>query len=163
MEHNRICTYPNCDCTDSPHGVCIAREKDCPESPEPSAAEWRERAEKAERERDEARRDCAIFQRDHAKLYDKLNGTPCAEIRWQQERETLRTLIARAVEAVKWSTPAMATLAGYERDYGEALPDDWILGRIEESRDTPSFRIRVGHLRAIATLAADLRKAGEGA
>lgn len=43
----------------------------------------------------EAERD--RFQRERAELYDKLNGTPCAEIRWQQEREELRETIGGAL------------------------------------------------------------------
>ena len=39
------------------------------------AAEWRERAQ--------------TLQRDYAALCDKVNGTPCAEIRWQDERTDL--------------------------------------------------------------------------
>lgn len=31
----------------------------------------------------------ADYQRQRAELYDRLNGTPCAEIRWLQEREQL--------------------------------------------------------------------------
>ena len=47
-------------------------------------------------ERDEARRERDIFQLDRAALYDKLNGTPCAEIRWQQERDALRKALEGA-------------------------------------------------------------------
>jgi hypothetical protein len=56
----------------------------------------------------------------------------------------------------KWVTAAVASLNGYERDCGESLPDDHEIGRIEESRDTPSFRLRVGHIRQLETLLAAL-------
>lgn len=59
--------------------------------------------------------------------------------------------------AIAFAKAAKATLDGYERDLGEELPDDHEIGRIEESRDTPSFRIRVGHIRMMA---AALDKAG---
>jgi hypothetical protein len=39
-----------------------------------------------------------------ARLADHINGTPCAEIRWQQERETLEDEIRRlraALEGVR--------------------------------------------------------------
>ena len=99
----------------------------------------------------------------------KTDGEGVAQMLIQRDKEadaaladasTLRALIARAVAAIEWVTPAMATLVGYERDYGETLPDDWILGRIEESRDMPSFRIRVGHFRRLAALAADFAFVG---
>lgn len=56
-----------------------------------------------------------------------------------------------------WVTAAMGALASYEADYGESLPDDHELGRIDDSRGSPSFRIRVGHIRQLAAIA---RKAG---
>ena len=34
------------------------------------------------------------FQTERAELFDKLHGTPCADIRWQQEREKLQMRIA---------------------------------------------------------------------
>lgn len=45
---------------------------------------------------------------------------------------------------------AMNTLEAYELDYGERLDDQHELGRIDESRNSPSFRIRVGHIRTLA-------------
>lgn len=36
-----------------------------------------------------------------AELSDSVNGTPCAEIRWQQERETLTAQIEEARKALK--------------------------------------------------------------
>lgn len=51
-----------------------------------------------------------------------------------------------------WIKPMAEALAGYEADYGEGLDDMHELGRIDESRATPSFRIRVGHVRALAEI-----------
>lgn len=58
---------------------------------------------------------------------------------------------AQAGEPVAWAKAALDTLAAYEADLGEPLPDDHEIGRIDESRDSPSFRIRVGHIRQLAT------------
>lgn len=55
-----------------------------------------------------------------------------------------------AASAVTWIGAAMDALRGYEADYGEPLPDDYELGCIEDSRASPSFRIRVGHIRRLA-------------
>ncbi|MFG1340405.1 hypothetical protein [Xanthobacter autotrophicus] len=52
--------------------------------------------------------------------------------------------------SVKWAKAALDTLAAYEADLGEPLPDDHEIGRIDESRGAPSFRIRVGHIRQLA-------------
>ena len=41
------------------------------------------------------------YQRIAAELTDKLNGTPCAEIRWQQERDALLALLREAREALE--------------------------------------------------------------
>ena len=40
------------------------------------------------------------FQRERAELSDKLNGTPCAEIRWQYERASFREAMAEAKDAL---------------------------------------------------------------
>ena len=45
-------------------------------------------AYEAEKERADA------MQRDRAALSDKLHGTPCAEIRWQEERDALRAEVS---------------------------------------------------------------------
>jgi hypothetical protein len=47
-------------------------------------------------------------------------------------------------------------LAGYSRDLGVELPDTTEIGRIYESRDTPSFRISVGHIRRLAAVLAKI-------
>ena len=51
------------------------------------------------------------------------------------------------VKASAWVSVAAEVLAGYNRDLGVDLPDTTEIGRIYESRDTPSFRITVGHIR----------------
>lgn len=110
-----------------------------------------ERLAEVTQERDEARRERDIFQRDRTALYDKLNGTPCAEIRWQQERDALRALIARAVEAAE---------AISNRRYVDR-------GTVVESNAFAWFEKSNKELievyDAARALAADLRKAGEGA
>ena len=57
-------------------------------------------------------------------------------------------------EAASFATAAMAALVAYEADCGEPLPDDHELGRIEDSRGSASFRIRVGHIRRLAVAVA---------
>ena len=54
------------------------------------------------------------------------------------------------VKASAWVSVAAEVLAGYNRDLGVDLPDTTEIGRIYESRDTPSFRITVGHIRILA-------------
>jgi hypothetical protein len=51
-----------------------------------------------------------------------------------------------------WRT-ALTALESYEADYGEPLDEMHELGRIEESRSSSSFRIRVGHVRRLARAA----------
>lgn len=46
-------------------------------------------------ERDALRAEVTGLQRERAVLFDKLNGTPCAEVRWQQERDALAEDAAR--------------------------------------------------------------------
>lgn len=41
------------------------------------------------------------YQSLAAQLSDKLHGTPCAEIRWQQERDALRELLDEAAYALR--------------------------------------------------------------
>lgn len=47
-------------------------------------------------ERDSWKSRAQQFQRERAELSDALNGTPCAEIRWQYERDSLRAKLERA-------------------------------------------------------------------
>jgi predicted phage gp36 major capsid-like protein len=49
-----------------------------------------------------------------ARLADHINGTPCAEIRWQQERETLEDEIRRL----------RAALETVRDEYGYTFPTD---------------------------------------
>jgi hypothetical protein len=53
-------------------------------------------------------------------------------------------------EAGAFAVAALSALTAYEADFGGPLPDDHELGRIEDSRGSPSFRIRVGHIRRLA-------------
>jgi len=55
------------------------------------------------------------YQRIAAELTDKLNGTPCAEIRWQQERDALLALLREARE-----------YTGYAAHYGDSIEADRI-------------------------------------
>ncbi len=55
------------------------------------------------------------MQRQRAELYDKLNGTPCAEIRWQQERDALIAKLQEA-ERERDEFAGMAVRLRTERD-----------------------------------------------
>ena len=57
----------------------------------------------------------AAHRRQVAELTDRYNGTPCAEIRWQQERDAL---IARA-EAAELDAERYRFLAGQGSLYGK--------------------------------------------
>ena len=75
------------------------------------------------------------MQRQRAELYDKLNGTPCAEIRWQQERDDLAaraslldeaefansTLVRKLAERDEQIAALTAKLQEAERERREAL------------------------------------------
>lgn len=52
--------------------------------------------------------------------------------------------------AAEFANTALEAIKGAEADYDEQLPDDHEIGCIEESRRSPSFRIRVGHIRQLA-------------
>lgn len=70
-----------------------------------------------------------------------------------REKGANARLIAAAPElldAVGFARAALEALKGYEADCGEPLPDDHELGRIDDSRHSPSFRIRVGNIRRLA-------------
>lgn len=68
-----------------------------------------------------------------------------------------------AVAAVPagWVIAALLSLEAYEADLGERLPDDHELGRIDDSRGSPSFRIRVGHIRSLAAAPQPASQNGE--
>ena len=70
--------------------------------------------------------------------------------------DTPAPAMGELVEACAWVLLASKTLAGYSRDLGVELPDDTEIGRIYESRDTPSFRISVGHIRRLAAALAKI-------
>ena len=67
-----------------------------------------------------------------------------------RKAEAMEQEIAELREAAKFAIAALETLQGYEADLGDELLDDYEIGRIEDSRHSPSFRIRVGHIRRLA-------------
>lgn len=69
-------------------------------------------------ERDDWKSRAQQFQRERAELADKLNGTPCAEIRWQYEHASLRAKLEKAAEAIKLllATPEIAECDPRDKD-----------------------------------------------
>lgn len=65
------------------------------------------------------------FQRERAELSDKLNGTPCAQIRWQEELNILREALGALVNA-KALSEVRQIVAGWN---GEHLPPEKRYGR----------------------------------
>ena len=63
----------------------------------------------------------AELQRDRAALSDKLNGTPCAEIRWRQEREALIARIAELETQLDEVCTLAAEIAAMVGDQAERL------------------------------------------
>ena len=64
--------------------------------------------------------------------------------------DTITALRARVAElegAMNWVEPAMHALTSYEKDRGEPLSHDHQIGKIEDSRNSASFRFYVGHIR----------------
>ena len=81
--------------------------------------------------------------------------TTCGE--WKDRAEATAAKLAerdaenaRLRDAAAWVLSAAETLTGYNRDLGVDLPDSTEIGRIYESRDTPSFRVSAGHIRRLA-------------
>lgn len=70
----------------------------------------------------------------------------------QVVRDALRYRPASA--SGSFAKSAMDAINGLEADRGEPLQDDHEIGRVEESNSSPSFRIRVGHIRRLASEAA---------
>lgn len=105
-------------------------------------------------------RDEDIFEVAMERFWESQGGTPTgvravlefAKFVYLDKRDEA---IARDEAVATWVKAALHTLTGYERDVGEPLPDDYEIGRIEESRDAPSFRLRVGHLRQLQALLQD--------
>ncbi len=71
-------------------------------------------------------------------------------IRSQPVGKSLSLFLAPPAPALRWARSALETLTAYEADYGESLPDSYEIGRIDESRGSPSFRFTIGHLRSLA-------------
>ena len=78
------------------------------------------------KERDEWKARAQQFQGERADLADKLHGTPCAEIRWQHERDALAADKAELLAALERLAGAKAIkgvrelVAGWN---GENLPE----------------------------------------
>jgi hypothetical protein len=105
-----------------------------------------------------AERDEAIAERDEAQMLNHNMSVLFAE-QGNLQRSELRAAIAERDKlraALKPFRSAGAALSAYEADYGDELPADHEIGRIEESQGSPSFRIRVGHIRILAALTKDI-------
>lgn len=86
--------------------------------------------------------DCRVFMGDGGiSLHNVPNGV---------ERARLIAAAPDMYGAAHFAKVALATLEAYEADGGGPLDDMHELGRIYESSGMPSFRIRVGHIRALA-------------
>ena len=87
-----------------------------------------------------------------AKIIDALlTERPALITRLRASEAATAAAVERAERAEKqcaWMDAAAKALSGYERDCGGSFDDMHELGRIEESNDSPSFRIRVGHIRS---------------
>ena len=102
----------------------------------------------AEKERADA------MQRDRAELSDKLNGTPCAEIRWQEERDALSARVAELEGALnpfgksrkmfkgsqKYDDPNLSDSFGFEIIMATTEDGrcDFTLGQFRRARDVLS-------------------------
>lgn len=75
-----------------------------------------------------------------------------------RENASLRALLKEAGEVLAWTKAATVALEAYERDWGEPLDDNHEIGRFDESRGSPSFRLRVAHLRTARALAARIEE-----
>ena len=94
---------------------------------------------------DSAEEACFVLATPEALAASPEVATLIAEARREAEEMT-----DGLVKASAWVSVAAEVLAGYNRDLGVDLPDTTEIGRIYESRDTPSFRITVGHIRILA-------------
>ena len=81
---------------------------------------------------------------------DALASSPEVAALIAEARREAEAMTDGLVKASAWVSVAAEVLAGYNRDLGVDLPDTTEIGRIYESRDTPSFRITVGHIRILA-------------
>ena len=78
---------------------------------------------------------------------EALAASPEVQALIAEARREAEAMADGLVKASAWVSVAAEVLAGYNRDLGVDLPDTTEIGRIYESRDTPSFRITVGHIR----------------
>mgnify|MGYP003430128761 FL=1 len=81
---------------------------------------------------------------------EALAASPEVQALIAEARREAEAMADGLVKASAWVSVAAEVLAGYNRDLGVDLPDTTEIGRIYESRDTPSFRITVGHIRILA-------------
>ena len=82
---------------------------------------------------------------------DQSRSFPCVALYAAPVADREPVSVPEVVEAAGFVKAAIVSLEGYEKDCGEPLPDDHELGRIEDSRHSASFRIRVGHIRRLAS------------
>lgn len=71
----------------------------------------------------------------------------------------LRKRVEELEGALNWVEPAMHALTSYEKDCGEPLPEDRQIGKIDDSRNSASFRLYVGHIRRIDAALARIKEA----
>jgi len=111
----------------------------------------------------------AIVEKENAD--DRARRTAATLEFMNARADLIRSLSQDGVEHLKYVATAResllsanAALRCHESDIGRELSDDYELGRIEESRSFPSFRIRVGHIRQWATALKSLSPSpgGEG-
>lgn len=93
--------------------------------------------------------EAALNDRDIA-AYEDFTDAVRQVVALARKAEALERENVELREAAEFVKPAMDSLKGYERDLGDTLLDEYELGRIEDSRHSPSFRIRVGHIRRLA-------------
>lgn len=79
--------------------------------------------------------------KEAARITDKAFAEQDATI------SALRKRVEELEGALDWVEPAMHALTSYEKDYGEPLPEDRQIGKIDDSRNSASFRLYVGHIR----------------
>jgi hypothetical protein len=72
----------------------------------------------------------------HAKLADHLHGTPCAQIRWQQEREELQAALSTAREDALRMAAGKAKVAWMVTPYGSIADVDAMCAMCEELSET---------------------------
>lgn len=104
-----------------------------------------------------------IVERLRAMTFEEFDEWPTASEKLCNEATALIASQAARIreleEGLVWAEPAMYALTSYEKDRGEPLPADHQIGKIDDSRNSASFRLYVGHIRRMASLLS--RKGGE--